>query len=282
MSGDGGKPDAVAGALAAAEAMGKQKKANAKALKGRRKAKAGAVKKRAAQTKARRVAWLRAARVIDLPAMTRLLATGVGAKRLSRALGTTVATAQKLMAGTHWQQSPDKVAEFNRFHGASLAPDGTPTAKDLEKHGGKYKLAISQDSEGDKDLRRMIEDAGVAPAHLDEAMRRLKLLGGALTVGDLPGKPDTKYFQEQFDEKLKLALACLDPVTVASMTGEGLTRMVSMLVEKRALLRGEPTAIIRNEQRGGLDKVAALFLAEAARRGIALDLPKTEYREVTE
>lgn len=230
--------------------------------------------------KYRRVAWLRSARVVDMDAYTRLRATGVGAKKLARALATTVATAQKLMAKTHWQMDPGKIAEFNRFHGASLdAVTGVPTANDLAKHGGAYALPTRHDSDGAKDLRRIAEDAGVAPAQVGEAVRRMRMLAGE-DVG-LPEAPDTKYFQDEIDRKLALAFACMDQVTLAGATLADLTRFSGMLLEKRALLRGEPTSIVRNEQRGGLDKLAELLLGEVQRRGIVLDMPKTAYREVT-
>jgi hypothetical protein len=62
---------------------------------------------------------------------------GLGAKKIGRALSTTVATAQKLMRGVHWQMQPEKVREFNRAKGASIDPEtGVPTANDLAKFGG--------------------------------------------------------------------------------------------------------------------------------------------------
>lgn len=237
-------------------------------------------KVRQGQAKQNKVLWLASARVVDLDAFHRLKTRGVGAKTLARALATTTATAQKLMSGTHWQQNPEKVMAFNLFHKASISPDGVPTAEDLAKHGAPLVKISKYASDGEKELRRIIEDAGISPHLVSDAMRRMRLLTGQAAAGDLPGKPDTKYFQEQFDAKLALVLACLDPVAIASASVADLTRLASMLTEKRALLRGEPTAIVRNEQRGGLDKVAAALMAEITRRGITLDLPKTGYREV--
>lgn len=235
---------------------------------------------RTAGVKHRRVAWLRTARVIDLEAFKRLRATGVGAKKLSKALAIPQSSAQTLIAGLHWQQNPVKVAEFNRFHKASLDPvTGFPTADDLAKHGGKYALATRHDSDGEKALRGIVEDAGVAPGQVGEAVRRMQMLAGE-DVG-IPDAPDTKYFQDEIDKKLALALACMDQVTLAGASAADLTRFISMSIEKRALLRGEPTSIVRNEQRGGLDKLAALLLDEVKRRGFDLDMPKTAYREVT-
>lgn len=222
-----------------------------------------------------RAAWLRNARVIDLLAFGRLREAELGAKRIARALNSTVSTAQKLMNGLHWQQTPEKVRLFNKARGGSIdAETGVPTPEDLAKFGGAYEGPTRHDTQGEKDLREIVESSGIAPQFIEDTVRRMKLLSGMLQTGDLPGKPDTKFFQDAFDEKLKLALACLDPVAIASASVSDLTRLTSMLTEKRALLRGEPTAIVRNEQRGGLDKVAALLLEEVKRRGITLDIPK--------
>lgn len=232
----------------------------------------------------RRLLWLDSARVTDMEAFKRLREAGLGAKRIGRALGTTVATSQKLMSGRHWQQDAEKVRIFNKAKGGSIDPEtGVPTAADLAKFGGAYAQPLASDSQGDKDLRELIETAGIAPQYIEDTVRRMKLLSGGLKSGDLPGKPDTKFFQDAFDEKLKLALACLDPVAIASASVADLTRLTSMLTEKRALLRGEPTAIVRNEQRGGLDSLAQLLLAEVKKRGIVIDLPQGPggYREVS-
>lgn len=233
--------------------------------------------------KHKRIAWLNSARVVDMDAYRRLRATGVGARKLARALSIQLATAQKLMRGVHWQMDAEKVTEFNRFHSASIDPEtGAPTADDLIKHGPPSMLAKASDSEGDKDLRRIMEDAGVAAPMVQEAMRRQRILAGAAAEGDLPGKVDTKWLQDAVDKKLGDVLTLMDPVSLAGASVADLTRAANMLFEKRALLRGEPTAIVRNEQRGGLDKLAEMLLAEVGRRGIALPKGPGGYQEVIE
>jgi hypothetical protein len=225
-----------------------------------------------------RIGWQRVARVVDIDAYTRIRASGVGAKKISKALGVVVSTAQALMDGRHWQQNPERVKEFNRYRGASVdVATGRPTVDDLIKFGSKQAMAAS---EGDKDLRKMVLHAGVAPGAVEETVRKLQMLLGA--EADIPAVPDTQYFKEQFDRKLAIALACLDSTTIASMTGDGLGRLVNMLTTNRALMRGEPTAIVRNEHRGGLDDLAKMLAAELARRGSTVELPKGPggYQEV--
>lgn len=231
---------------------------------------------------AKKVVWLLSARVMDLETFQKLRDAKLGARKISRALGTTVATAQKLMSGTHWQQTPEKVRIFNKARGGSLDPEtGQPMADDLAKFGVPHSLPTRHDSQGEKDLRAMVESTGVAAGLLDETVRGLRLLSGAMEEGDLPEKVDTKWLQDSLDTTLGRIMTLLrDPVKLASASYADLTRAGNMLYEKRALLRGEPTAIVRNEQRGGLDTVARLLLAEVERRGITLDMPKTEYREI--
>lgn len=224
--------------------------------------------------KHKNVVWLASARVIDLTAYQRLRDEGLGAKRIGRALGTTMATAQKLMNGVHWQQNPERVRLFNKMKGGSLDPEtGQPTAADLAKFGAVYSGHVAgHDSQGEKDLRQLVESAGVSSSNVDQATRRLRLLSGAAKEGDLPGKVDTKWLQDSIDQTLGTIMTLFDPVTLAGASVADLTRAANMMFEKRALLRGEPTAIVRNEQRGSLDAVAAILLKEAQRRGIDLSM----------
>lgn len=232
----------------------------------------------------RKLVWLDSARVLDLLAYQRLRDAHLGARKIRKALGTTVATAQKLMNGTHWQQDPERVRIFNKARGGSIDPEtGQPSAEDLAKFGVPHSLPSRHDSQGEKDLREIVKNTGVAPQMVDEAVRGLRLLSGAQEIGDLPGKVDTKWLQDSIDQTLGVVMTLMDPVRLAGSSTADLTRAASMLFEKRALLRGEPTAIVRNEQRGGLDAVARMLLAEVERRGITLDMAKGPggYQEVT-
>lgn len=230
----------------------------------------------------RKLVWLDSARVLDIAAYQRLRDAGLGGKKISKALGTTLATAQKLMSGTHWQQTPDKVRLFNKARGGSLNPEtGQPTPDDLAKFGVPFAGPTKHDTQGQKDLRQIVEATGISPALIEETVRGLRILSGAVQEGDLPDKVDTKWHQDSIDQTLGRIMTLLrDPVKMGAASYADLTRAANMLYEKRALLRGEPTAIVRNEQRGGLAEVAALLLKEVGRRGIDLNLEKTEYREV--
>jgi hypothetical protein len=213
-------------------------------------------RKRASERKAKekrgRVAWLSAARVVDMDAFHRLREKGCGARKLSKALSTTPATAQKLMAGVHWQQNPEKVAEFNRFHHASVDPaTGVPSPNDLIKHGGAYAQATRHDSEGEKDLRRIAEDAGISPAMVTESVRRMQLLSGMADTGELPEVPDTKYLQDTIDKKLAMTLSLLDSVTLAGASVADLTRLFNGLTEKRRCFAASPRPLCATSSGAG-------------------------------
>jgi hypothetical protein len=110
----------------------------------------------------------------------------------------------------------------------------------------------------------------------------MRLLAGAEQSGDLPQKVDTKWLQDTVDQRLGLILTVMDNVTMAGASLADLTRAANMLFEKRALLRGEPTQIVRSEHRVGLDKIGVMLMAELGKRGVTVDLPKGPggYREV--
>lgn len=210
------------------------------------------------------------ARVIDMAAYLRLRADEAGAPRIAKALGVTVSTAGRIMKGEHWQQQPDRVRLFNQLRGGSIDPEtGIPTGDDLAKFGGLIEGPNRHTSESEKDVFAVMRAAGVRSDKIPEVVRRITALNGGAV--EKPGRFDTAMFAQMLDEKFWTALALLDDVTIASAGPRDLTQMISMLAEKRQLLRGEPTAIVRSDQRTGLDKVAALLLNEARRRGISVE-----------
>ena len=196
---------------------------------------------------------LASGRVIDMAEFNRLAQSGAGGKKIARALSVPLVTAAKLKRGEHWQQDPEKVRKFNEWKGTSINPKtGILTPDDLVRFGGL--------ESGEKRSNPVA----------DEAARRLQALNDS-EDGKRPVKIDTPLILSMIEERLVTALQMMDSTTVASMSPRDLNSMISMLTEKRNLLRGEPTAIVRNDQRGSLEKVGALLLAEMARRGIAIE-----------
>ena len=77
------------------------------------------------------------------------------------------------------------------------------------------------------------------------------------------------------EERVQWTLEVMDPELFARMAagdkGKDLSIMLGVLMDKRQLLRGEPTHIIGIEERGKLNEVAGLFLNEMKRRGMLAD-----------
>ena len=103
---------------------------------------------------------------------------------------------------------------------------------------------------------------------------RARLLRGELPV---PATLTTSTFLALTEERLWWAFKALDPSVIAGAPAKDLSTIISMLIEKRNLLRGEPTQIVRSEQRVDLERAAKLLMREAAKRGVTLD---GDFREV--
>lgn len=201
------------------------------------------------------------ARLIDLGRARALIASqpGIGMSALGRALGIPVDVARGILGGRHWQQRPDRVAVFNAARGYSIPLNGEPSAADLVQFRAQ-------------ELSR--KAGAMAAGGRDPVKSRAVVLAEAaaaraasLARAKPPMRLDSAYFQGAVDEAIWRILRELDSVKVAGMNGRELAAAASALLEKRALLRGEPTAIIRSENRGSLEKVGELLLAELARRG---------------
>lgn len=78
---------------------------------------------------------------------------------------------------------------------------------------------------------------------------------------------------EAVEDRLWLVLQAIDIPTITVMSARDLTSLASMLFEKRSLLRGEPTQIVRSEH-GALDKVMALLIEESRKRKLARGVPE--------
>lgn len=181
----------------------------------------------------------------------------MGAKRLAKALGCPLGASQALMRGRHWQQDPTKVRLFNEYKHASLdEATGEAGAEDLAAFGlsrAERRAAAAGITAVNLGGRRIIDDES-------EAVE-------ALGVDDKPPlRLDTAYFQGTVDEVLWRLLRELSAVKIRKMSGREIAAAASAFLEKRALLRGEPTAIVRNDNRGSLEKIGSMLLMEIERR----------------
>ena len=210
----------------------------------------------------------RAARVVDMSTYLRLKEEGITSQKMQVALGCSGATVWHLNRGTHWQQQPDRVREHNKRFGGNIAPlTGVPTERDLVDRGyirrGKLRAVRPEISEPAQQalaaLGHDVESAGRMADHLSA-------VGGMLA----PGVMSTSEVLGGLENALHFALKLWTPDFLAKAAPRDLSSITSMLIEKRQLLKGEPTVITRQEQRADLAEFARRLLAECERRGVSL------------
>jgi len=203
------------------------------------------------------------ARVLDLELFRRLLDAGDSIARMGRVMMISPQVIKQLKKGVHWQQQPAKVRAFNKWRGANLdEATGVAPPGDLAKWG---KVVPKRAKSEARDLLIAAGHDKIMPEMID----RVGLLAGEMV--DVPKRLDTAVFLGELEKKLWAALAAMDTSVIARASARDLSQMVSMLIERRALLRNEPTSIIRTDNRASLDKVAGLLVQEAKRRGIVLE-----------
>lgn len=133
---------------------------------------------------------------------------------------------------------------------------------------------------GDNPYEGMLELArhvGVPPATAQALIERLKTRYSP-AVAEMR-QHTTRDFQKLLDERMMMALEYLGDVTMAGASAKDLAIVFGILAEKRALLRGEPTSIVRHEDRMALAELLPAVLHEAARRGMTIDLTPSDYTE---
>jgi DNA-binding CsgD family transcriptional regulator len=125
-----------------------------------------------------------------------------------------------------------------------------------------------------QNVRDAMKAAGLPVATSEALLKRLrvKYYGAVQEVRALK----TKEILELIEKKIHLGLSYLDDKVMAEASARDLMMGIGMLVEKRALLRGEPTAIISDHERQKIHELLPLAIAEAQRRGITVDGQVTE------
>lgn len=227
-------------------------------------------------------------RLLDLALALRLYAAQAGIGRVASALGCSRETAIAIRRGKHWQQDPAKVRVFNQLNGSAIPPEtGIPSADDLKRLGRtprelaetRAKVKAQQRAQRlEREYKRKLAARELAatarPEIADEDTALVDAIGRAsiLRKEKPPMRLDSAYFQTAVDETLWRIIRQLDDVKIGAMSGKELMTALASLLEKRALLRGEPTQIVRNDNRGTLEKVGELLLAEMVRRGLKPDL----------
>ena len=88
-----------------------------------------------------------------------------------------------------------------------------------------------------------------------------------------------KFQKDEFlgllEDRAHRALEYMDDYTLANANAKDLAIIVGILMEKRQLLRGEPTQILSIEERAGMSDLIPKLLREAERRGLSVGVYKT-------
>ncbi len=118
------------------------------------------------------------------------------------------------------------------------------------------------------DALERFKAAGIACGYDSDTMERL----AARCQGKPPAvkgrvRLDDVELLAMIDDRLERVLDYLDDHALAKMKGEKLMIAAGILIDKRQILQGEPTAITRYEDMGKLDEFLAKVSKELRRRG---------------
>lgn len=118
-------------------------------------------------------------------------------------------------------------------------------------------------------IRKVFKDYGLPPIASDRLLRRIrhKYFGVVEATRSLK----SAEIVDALNHKIDLALRYMDDKTMSEASFRDLALGTTAMIEKRQLLRGEPTAIISDHERKKLHELLPAFIDEAKRRGITVE-----------
>ena len=118
-------------------------------------------------------------------------------------------------------------------------------------------------------LKHAFAEAGLPEKVNERLIHRLRVkYSGVITEAR---NLKTQEILDLLGTKIHLGLQYLDDKVMAEASARDLMLGLGVMVEKRQLLRGEPTQIISDHDRKKLTELTPLLIAEAQRRGITLE-----------
>lgn len=118
-------------------------------------------------------------------------------------------------------------------------------------------------------VNEQLKAAGL-PAKVSESLirrLRVKYANAVMATRELR----TAEILEMLGKKIDLAAFYLDDKVMAEASARDIMLGLGVLIEKRNLLRGEPTAIVSDHERKKLHELLPLMIAEAQRRGLTVE-----------
>lgn len=142
-----------------------------------------------------------------------------------------------------------------------MAPISAPEIKDPERVAGLLDAATDPLIK----LQDAYEAAGFPRAAGTALLRRIrqKYFGVVEATKSLK----SAEIVDALNHKIDLALRYMDDKTMAEASFRDLALGTTAMIEKRQLLRGEPTAIVSDHERKKLHELLPAFIEEARRRG---------------
>jgi DNA-binding CsgD family transcriptional regulator len=118
-------------------------------------------------------------------------------------------------------------------------------------------------------IRKVFRDYNLPPIASEALLRRIrqKYFGVVEATRSLK----SGEIVDALNHKIDLALRYMDDKTMSEASFRDLALGTAAMIEKRQLLRGEPTAIISDAERKKLHELLPLAIAEAQRRGLTVD-----------
>ena len=129
-------------------------------------------------------------------------------------------------------------------------------------------VALDLASEPFATVRKATEEAGFDIKVIQRLMDRLKaryqpVLSEMTTV-------KTAELTKMLEDRAYRALSYLDDYALAGASGKDLAIIAGIMLEKRQLLRGEPTHILSTTERQNMSELVPLLVREATRRGLTV------------
>lgn len=150
----------------------------------------------------------------------------------------------------------------------NTAPSSATEIKDPAKFAAVIDAATEPEAKLES-IRKVFKDYGLPPIASEALLRRIrqKYFGVVEATRSLK----SGEIVDALNNKIDLALRYMDDKTMSEASFRDLALGTAAMIEKRQLLRGEPTQIISDAERAKLHELLPRVIAEAQRRGLTVE-----------
>ncbi len=123
-------------------------------------------------------------------------------------------------------------------------------------------------------LKHALAGVGLDSANSERLLRRLR--ARIMPATNELRAVKTGSIVAKIEDKIDRALDWLDDEVLAASSAKDLAIVLGIMIEKRNLLRGEPTHIFSSTERQSLDELMPQLMKEAERRGLTIEMEMSE------